>query len=176
MSPRGGAARALPAANPVYPGDRQRSGSSHPLRAPDPGDPHRSGAAHPRRDPGAAGRGFRPRVVHSRTPNLLDRLHLRGVRLAWVLVPVIALLLGGVVFVNVQRLNLTTQTGRTVDMYNEAQGDILRLRALLAEKDGQVVDQAATRLGMVQAPGSGLTYVSVPKEARSAPKQAPRTR
>jgi len=97
-------------------------------------------------------------------------------RLAWVLIPVIAVLLGGVVWVNVQRLNLTTQTGRTVDMYNQAQADILRLRAVLAEKDGQVVDQAARRLGMVQAPGSGLTYVSVPKEARVAPGQTPRTR
>ena len=45
-----------------------------------------------------------------------------------------------------------------------------------SEKDGQVVDQAVKRLGMVQAPGSGLTYVSVPKEARIAPGQAPRTR
>mgnify|MGYP006982239692 CR=1 FL=1 len=52
----------------------------------------------------------------------------------------------------------------------------LRLRAVLAEKDGQVVDQAVKRLGMVQAPGNGLTYVSVPKEARIAPGQAPRTR
>ncbi|MBM3664969.1 MAG: hypothetical protein FJW92_04150 [Actinobacteria bacterium] len=119
----------------------------------------------------------RPRVVHSRTKRTLrERLHLGGVRLAWVLVPLIALLLGGVVFVNVQRLNLTTQTGRTVDMYNQAQSDILRLRAVLAEKDGQVVDQASKRLGMVLAPGSGLIHVSVPKEARIAPGQAPRTR
>ncbi len=118
----------------------------------------------------------RPRVIHSRRPTLLERLHLRGIRLAWVLIPLIAVLLGGVVFVNVQRLNLTTQTGRTVDMYNAAQADILRLRAVLAQKDGKVVDQAVLRLGMVQAPGSGLTYVSVPKEARVAPGQAPRTR
>jgi hypothetical protein len=107
---------------------------------------------------------------------VLQRLRLRGMRLAWVLIPLIALLLGGVVWVNVQRLNLTTQTARTVDMYNQAQADILRLRAVLAEKDGQVVDQAAKRLGMVQAPGSGLTYVSVPKENRIAPGQTPRTR
>lgn len=118
----------------------------------------------------------RPRVIHSRQPTLRERLHLDGVRLAWVVIPLIALLLGGVVFVNVQRLNLTTQTAQTVDMYNEAQSDILRLRAVLAQKDGQVVEQAATRLGMVQAPGSGLTYVNVPKEARIAPGQAPRTR
>jgi hypothetical protein len=118
----------------------------------------------------------RPRVITSPAPTVLQRLRLQGMRLAWVLIPVIAVLLGGVVWVNVQRLNLTTQTGRTVDMYNQAQSDILRLRAVLAEKDGQVVDQAAKRLGMVQAPGSGLTYVSVPKEARVAPGQTPRTR
>ena len=141
------------------------------------GDSHRFGDSHPLRAPGTAARPPRPRVVHSRTKRTLrERLHLEGVRLAWVLVPLIALLLGGVVFVNVQRLNLTTQTGRTVDMYNQAQSDILRLRAVLAEKDGQVVDQASKRLGMVLAPGSGLTYVSVPKEARIAPGQAPRTR
>ena len=150
---------AVPAPRPSNPGDRQRSGASHPLRA-----------------PGQAQQRPKPRVIHSRTPTLRERLHLEGVRLAWVLVPLIALLLGGVVFVNVQRLNLTTQTGRTVDMYNQAQADILRLRAVLAEKDGQVVEQAAKRLGMVLAPGSGLTYVTVPKEARIAPGQAPRTR
>lgn len=155
MSTRSGAMRAVaaPAPRTSNPGDRHRSGASHPMRAP------------------------RPRVVHSRDKRTLrERLHLEGVRLAWVLIPLIALMLGGVVFVNVQRLNLTTQTGRTVDMYNQAQADILRLRAVLAEKDGQVVDQAVKRLGMVQAPGSGLTYVSVPKEARIAPGQAPRTR
>ncbi len=97
-------------------------------------------------------------------------------RLAWVAIPLIAILLGGVVWVNVARLNLTTQTGRTVDMYDQSQSDILKLRAKLAEKDGQVVAQAAKRLGMVQAPGIGLTYVSVPPEARVAPGQAPRTR
>lgn len=136
-------------------------------RLPDPGRAPRQAPARPRP---------RPRVIHSRQPNLRERLHLDGVRLAWVVIPLIALLLGGVVFVNVQRLNLTTQTAQTVDMYNQAQADILRLRAVLAQKDGQVVERAATRLGMVQAPGSGLTYVSVPKEARIAPGQAPRTR
>lgn len=162
MSTRAGAARVAGAPGRAYPGDSHRSGDSHPLRAP--------GRATTARPP-------RPRVIHSRTKRTLrERLHLEGVRLVWVLVPLIALLLGGVVFVNVQRLNLTTQTGRTVDMYNQAQADILKLRAVLAEKDGQVVDQASKRLGMVLAPGSGLTYVTVPKEARIAPGQAPRTR
>jgi hypothetical protein len=168
MSTRAGAARVSAAPGRAYPGARPGA---------NPGDSHRSGASHPLRAPGQAGRPPRPRVIHSRTSRTLrERLRLQGVRLAWVLIPLIALLLGGVVFVNVQRLNLTTQTGRTVDMYNQAQSDILRLRAVLAEKDGQVVEQAAKRLGMVLAPGSGLTYVSVPKEARIAPGQAPRTR
>ncbi len=152
MSTRSGAARAVPMPARPNPGDGRRPGTGQAQRAP------------------------RPKVIHSRKPTLLEKLRLDGMRLVWVLVPLIALLLGGVVFVNVQRLNLTTQTGRTVDMYNQAQADILRLRAVLAEKDGQVVDQAVKRLGMVQAPGNGLTYVSVPKEARIAPGQAPRTR
>ncbi len=143
-----------------------RSGAA---RLPDPGDRHPVHRPPPPARP-------RPRVIHSRQPTLRERLHLDGIRLAWVVVPLIALLLGGVVFVNVQRLNLTTQTAQTVDMYNEAQADILRLRAVLAQKDGQVVEQAAARLGMVQAPGTGLTYVNVPKDARIAPGQAPRTR
>ena len=105
-----------------------------------------------------------------------QRAQLHGVRLAWVVIPFIAILLGGVVWVNVARLNLTTQTGHTVDMYDQVQADVLILRSKLAQKDGQVVDQAATRLGMVQAPGTGLTYVTVPKDARVTPGQAPRTR
>jgi hypothetical protein len=105
-----------------------------------------------------------------------QRVQLQGVRLAWVVIPFIAILLGGVVWVNVARLNLTTQAGHTVDMYDQVQADVLILRSKLAQKDGQVVDQAATRLGMVQAPGTGLTYVTVPKDARVTPGQAPRTR
>ncbi len=119
----------------------------------------------------------RPRLVPPPSRrSRVQRLQLHGVRLAWVAIPLIAILLGGVVWVNVARLNLTTQTGRTVDMYDQSQSDILKLRAKLAEKDGQVVAQAAKRLGMVQAPGIGLTYVSVPPEARVTPGQAPRTR
>ncbi len=118
----------------------------------------------------------RPRLVPPPSRNRVQRLQLHGVRLAWVAIPLIAILLGGVVWVNVARLNLTTQTGRTVDMYDQSQSDILKLRAKLAEKDGQVVAQAAKRLGMVQPPGIGLTYVSVPPEARVTPGQAPRTR
>ncbi|MEI7519966.1 MAG: hypothetical protein WCK40_01335 [Thermoleophilia bacterium] len=118
----------------------------------------------------------RPRVVPSPPPRRWQRLQLHGLRLAWVVIPFIAILLGGVVWVNVARLNITTQAGRTVDMYDQVQSDILKLRASLAQKDGEVVDQAAKRLGMVQAPGSGLTYVTVPPSARVTPGQAPRTR
>ncbi len=126
--------------------------------------------------PGPAPRP-RPRLVPPPSRrSRVQRLQLHGVRLAWVAIPLIAILLGGVVWVNVARLNLTTQTGRTVDMYDQSQSDILKLRAKLAQKDGQVVAQAAKRLGMVQAPGIGLTYVSVPPEARVTPGQAPRTR
>lgn len=118
----------------------------------------------------------KPRLVPPPDRGRFARLQLHGVRLAWIVIPLFAILLGGVVWVNVARLNLTTQTGRTVDMYDQVQGDILKLRAKLAEKDGQVVDQAAKRLGMIQAPGSGLTYVTVPPTARVTPGQAPRTR
>lgn len=118
----------------------------------------------------------KPRLVPPPSRGRFARLQLHGVRLAWIVIPLFAILLGGVVWVNVARLNLTTQTGRTVDMYDQVQADILILRAKLAQKDGQVVDQAAKRLGMVQAPGSGLTYVTVPPSARVTPGQAPRTR
>lgn len=91
-------------------------------------------------------------------------------------IPLAAILLGGVVWVNVARLNLTTQTGYTVDMYRQTQSDILRLRANLAQRDGEVVDRAAKRLGMVQTSGSALTYITVPPSARVAPDQTPRTR
>ncbi len=133
-------------------------------------------AFRPAPTPGPAPRP-RPRLVPPPSRrSRVQRLQLHGVRLAWVAIPLIAILLGGVVWVNVARLNLTTQTGRTVDMYDQSQSDILKLRAKLAQKDGQVVAQAAKRLGMVQAPGIGLTYVSVPPEARVTPGQAPRTR
>ena len=118
----------------------------------------------------------RPRVIVSPAPRRWQRLQSHGVRLAWVVIPFIAILLGGVVWVNVARLNVTTQAGRTVEMYDQVQADILKLRASLAQKDGEVVDQAAKRLGMVQAPGSGLTYVTVPPAARATAGYASRTR
>ncbi len=118
----------------------------------------------------------RPRVIVSPAPRRWQRLQSHGVRLAWVVIPFIAILLGGVVWVNVARLNVTTQAGRTVEMYDQVQADILKLRASLAQKDGEVVDQAAKRLGMVQAPGSGLTYVTVPPAARVTAGYASRTR
>ncbi|MCU0308547.1 MAG: hypothetical protein MUE51_12415 [Thermoleophilia bacterium] len=82
-------------------------------------------------------------------------------RLGWLLIPLAALLLGGVVWVNVARLQLTTQTSTTVERYRGVQAEIVQLRARLAQRDGDVIEQARRRLGMVQAPSKDVTYLTV---------------
>ena len=107
----------------------------------------------------------RPRVITSPAPTVLQRLRLQGMRLAWVLIPLIAVLLGGVVWVNVQRLNLTTQTGRTVDMYNQAQSDILRLRAVLRRR----VHSSSPTSSLQRSGGCVFGYFFVWREPPLAP-------
>jgi hypothetical protein len=79
------------------------------------------------------------------------------------LIPLVALLLGGIVWVNVARLNLTTRTSATVERYRGVQAEIVRLKATLAQRDGEVIDRARTRLGMVQARGDDVTYLQIPR-------------
>jgi len=79
-----------------------------------------------------------------------------------VVIPLIALLLGGIVWINVARLNLATETGAVIEQSRDVQFETARLQSELDQRNGAVVDRAATRLGMLPSPSEGVTYIDIP--------------
>lgn len=104
----------------------------------------------PRRRPEA-----RPAPRSRRRP----ALRLRA-RVLWL--PVITLLLGGIVWVNVAKLQLTRQTSAVVERQNVVQSENIRLNARLQQQSGAVQQLAQDRLGM-ESPASAQTqFLRVP--------------
>jgi cell division protein FtsB len=96
-----------------------------------------------RRSPAAPApvRGTRPRPARARRA--------RRRTLLWVAIPLVALLLGGVVWVKAAQLHLVTRTSETVQAYQAVEAEMLRLRAQLGQRDGEVIRRARQDLGMV---------------------------
>jgi hypothetical protein len=84
------------------------------------------------------------------------------VRLGLAVIPVIALMLGGIVWITSAQLALTNQTSQLAQRYREVQAEARRLQAQLAFSQGAVAAQAASRLGYVQAPSGSVTYLTAP--------------
>lgn len=80
----------------------------------------------------------------------------------WLLVPVVALLLGGIVWVNVAKLTLTAETGAVVERAWAVEAETVRLEAELERADAAVVDRARDQLEMVPARGDAVTYLTAP--------------
>jgi hypothetical protein len=83
-------------------------------------------------------------------------------RLGLAVIPVIALMLGGIVWITSAQLALTSQTSQLAQRYREVQAETRRLQAQLALGQGAVAAQAGSRLGMVQAPSGSVTYLTAP--------------
>jgi hypothetical protein len=81
-------------------------------------------------------------------------------------IPLVALLLGGVVWVKVAQLHLVTRTSQVVERYQGVQAQIDELDATLAQRDNDVMDRARRELHMIPAPG-GATYLTVPRRPAS---------
>jgi hypothetical protein len=81
----------------------------------------------------------------------------------WLVIPMVALLLGGVVWVKAAELHLVTRTSSVVERYQAVQADTLRLKAQLEQRDGEVIRRAERELGMVPIPANGVTYLRVPR-------------
>jgi hypothetical protein len=121
-----------------------RTGSGASVRA-RPAPAHRPA---PRPRPAAApARGARPRT---RT---------RATRL---IIPLIAILLMGIVWVNVAKLHLTTETGRVLQQAEEVQAQTAELESRLIQRDGSVRDRAARVLQMEDAPANSRQYLTAP--------------
>ncbi len=77
--------------------------------------------------------------------------------------PVIALMLGGIVWINVSKLTLTTQTSALVQETRQVEGETVLLNAELGQRDNEVTARAKSELGMVDAPGKDVRYLTAPK-------------
>lgn len=101
-------------------------------------------AATPRRAPGGAARTApRPRPVRRTASARRPRF-----RMGVLWIPVIAVLLGGIVWVNVAKLQMTTTTSRVVDRAQRVEAETVRLRARLGQRNAVVIDRAQDRLDM----------------------------
>jgi len=87
-------------------------------------------------------------------------------RIGLLAVPVIALLLAGVVWVNVAKLALTTETGRVVDRARSVEAQTVQLKGRLEQQGGAVNARARERLGMVDPPSQSLVILDVPAQGR----------
>lgn len=116
-----------------------------PLAAP---QPSRAPVEGPPR-PGRPGRATR------------SRLRLR-VRWGFVVAPLIAMGALGIVWVNNATLDLTNRTSQNLKAQQRVQADSARLRMAIARQDTNILDIAARRLQMTQAPSDAITYIRPP--------------
>ena len=134
--PRPGSARALTggAARAAAPA---RARPTRPAEAP-PRRPRPAGAAR------RAGRApARPRI-----------------RLGLLVIPLVALVLGGIVWVNVAKLSLTNATGQTIERARSVEAETARLKARLDQREANVMRSAQKRLGMETPPGDAVTTLN----------------
>jgi hypothetical protein len=104
----------------------------------------------------------RPRPRSAPRPQARARARTR-LRMGPLIIPLIALLLGGIVWVNVAKLSLTDQTGTAIERSRSIEGETARLASTLQSHEGSIRRNAEKRLGMVAPPDDGVTYLTPPK-------------
>ncbi|MFN8109768.1 MAG: hypothetical protein U0Y82_07970 [Thermoleophilia bacterium] len=73
------------------------------------------------------------------------------------MLPAITLLLGGIVWINVAKLQLTRQSQAVTVRANQLQSENIRLNAQVGEQGGLIPRLAQKRLGMLPGTGSNNT-------------------
>jgi uncharacterized protein HemX len=104
--------------------------------------PAAPGRPRPRALPGGAGRAWR-------------------LPLGRLLIPVLTLALGGIVWVNVAKLTLTTQATAVTERARAVEAEAAQLEARLAQQEARVIQLARAR-GMVPVPSDGITFLQAP--------------
>ena len=99
----------------------------------------------------------KPQVVHRQRRR--HRLRRRW-RLGFAVIPMIAILFGGVVFANSMELGLVKQQGAVAKHTIEVQGQIDSLQMLKAHQDLLVRNRAAN-MGFVRPPTSEIGFIDV---------------
>ena len=106
-----------------------------------------------------------PRTAPRTRPRPAPGVRVRRLPRSRIVIPLIALLLGGIVFVKVAELTLVTRTSAVIQRYQAVKSETLRLDTELARRNGEVIRLARTRLGMVPSPPNGVTYLKLPATA-----------
>ncbi|WP_217913053.1 hypothetical protein [Miltoncostaea marina] len=78
------------------------------------------------------------------------------------LIPLIALVLGGIVFVNVAKLTLTNETGKVIERARVVEGQTARLKSDLEQRNASVRRTAQQKLGMIAPESDSVTYLDPP--------------
>jgi hypothetical protein len=77
----------------------------------------------------------------------------------WMWIPVLAVMLGGIVWINATTLRLSTRSSLTIQRADEAQAEIVNLNAALQQEDSQVRIAATRTLGMKQENPAQVTFL-----------------
>lgn len=101
------------------------------------------------------------RPLGPRTRGQVARAARPRVRVGRLMVPLIALLLAGIVWVNVATLSLTTATGQVVEEARGLEAETVRLRGDLDQRDGSVDERARVDLGMIDPPAETVRFLDV---------------
>jgi len=96
------------------------------------------------------------RPAAARAPRARRRARLRMGK--WV-IPLVALVLGGIVWVNVAKLTVTHQTGAVIEKARAVEAETARLKSRFEQRNATVIARAEKRLGMVSPPSSEVTYL-----------------
>jgi hypothetical protein len=107
--------------------------------------------ARPRPRARPASRAGRPRTARARRRT--------RVRLGRLTIPVVALVLGGIVWINVAKLTLTHETGRVIERARSVEAETARLKSRFEQRNATVIARAEKRLGMVSPPSSEVAYL-----------------
>ena len=134
--------------------------SAAPARAPRPRAP-RPDEAPRRRQPAPERRPrsqSRSRSQHRRRTRTLPR-----VRGGWLWLPIVTLALGGIVWINVARLQLTRQTSDVITRAAVIDAQNARLADQLERQSAAIENLASARLGMTRATDGQISFLQVPK-------------
>jgi hypothetical protein len=81
------------------------------------------------------------------------------VRFGRLAIPLVALVLGGIVWINVAKLTLTHETGQVIEQARSVEAETARLKSRFEQRNATVIARAEKRLGMVSPPSSEVTYL-----------------
>ena len=111
----------------------------------------------------------RPRARPAPRPARPRHARRGRVRLGRLAIPIVALVLGGIVWVNVAKLTLTHETGQVIERARSVEAETARLKSRFEQRNATVIARAEKRLGMVNPPSGSVTYLDAARLGAGAP-------